>query len=67
MHSYKGMEFAKDFNMSFAEFKEEFGSNHIFGNIHPDQREQELKKAYEIATNGNTSGTTSKVKETPAK
>jgi hypothetical protein len=53
MNSYKGIEFAKDYNKSFADFKIEFGSTHIFNNMYPDVREKELKKAYEIATQQN--------------
>lgn len=69
MNTYQGIEFAKDYNKSFAEFKDDFGSNHIFNNLPPKQREQELKAAYKIATSkdGNTSGTISKVKENSAK
>jgi hypothetical protein len=53
MNTYKGIEFAKGYNKSFAEFKEEFGSTHVFNNIHPYQREKELTKAYEIAVSNN--------------
>jgi hypothetical protein len=51
MNKYKGIEFAKGYNKSFADFKIEFGSTHIFNNMYPDVREKELKKAYEIAIN----------------
>jgi len=47
---YGKIEFAKDFNMSFAEFKEAFADNHVFLNIPTDKREAEFKKAYAIAT-----------------
>jgi len=50
MASYKGIVFAKDYNKSFADFKKEFASTHIFRNIPSDRREAELRKAYEIAT-----------------
>jgi len=50
MASYKGIVFAKDYNKSFADFKKEFASTHIFKNIPSNKREAELKKAYEIAT-----------------
>ncbi|WP_035631281.1 hypothetical protein [Flavobacterium sp. CF136] len=65
---YLGIEFAEDYNKSFAEFKADFGSNHIFKKFQPKEREQELKKAYKIATgstksDGNVSGTIGKVKE----
>jgi hypothetical protein len=49
MNSYKGITFAKDYNKSFAEFKEDFGSTHVFNNIQPEFRDCELEKAYEIA------------------
>jgi hypothetical protein len=64
---FKGIEFGKGLKMSFPEFKDAFGSNHVFNNIHPDQREEELQKAYKIATDGNTPGTISKIKENPTK
>lgn len=67
MASYQGIEFGKGLKMSFPEFKDAFGSNHIFNNIHPNQREEELQKAYKIATDGNTQGTISKGKENTAK
>lgn len=51
MPNYKGIEFAKGYNKPFSEFKDEFGSTHVFNAIHPIEREQELKKAYQIATN----------------
>lgn len=51
MPNYRGIEFAKGYNKPFSEFKEEFGSTHIFNAIHPLEREQELKKAHKIATN----------------
>lgn len=63
MGSYKGIEFAKDYNRSFAEFKDDFGSNHIFNNIHPDKRAEELKKAYKIATSKTTAEDTIKAIE----
>jgi hypothetical protein len=63
MNSYNGITFAKGYNKSFAEFKEEFGSTHIFNEIHPYEREKELKKAFKIATDGNSSRTTNEIKE----
>lgn len=54
MASYKGITFAEGYNKPFAEFKEEFASTHVFKNIPADKREAELKKAYKIATHGNT-------------
>lgn len=49
MPKYLGIEFAKGYNRSFAEFKDEFGSMHVFNDFHEKEIEQELKKAYEIA------------------
>lgn len=62
MSSYKGITFAKGYNKSFAEFKDEFASTHVFKNIQPKKREAALKEAYKIATNGNikTAATKSK-------
>jgi len=54
MASYKGITFAEGYNRPFAEFKEEFASTHVFNNIPQENREAELKKAYKIATHGNT-------------
>lgn len=69
MSVYKGITFAKGYNKPFAEFKEEFASTHVFKNIPSAEREEELKKAYSIATSGNgdTSGTTSEIEETKSK
>lgn len=67
MPTYKGITFAKGYNKSFADFKDEFGSTHVFNNIHPHERENELKKAHKIATDGNSLRTTDKSKEAPAK
>ncbi len=53
MASYQGITFAKDYNKSFADFKDEFGSCHVFKNIPSNKREHELKKAYKIATEKN--------------
>jgi len=50
MNKYKGITFAEGYNKSFADFKKEFASTHIFKNIPSDQREAELKKAYQIAS-----------------
>lgn len=63
MNTYLGIEFAKGYNKPFAEFKDEFGSNHIFREFLPKEREQKLKEAYKIATNGNVSGTSKSSKE----
>lgn len=68
MNSYKGITFAKDYNKSFADFKEEFGSTHIFNEMHPEEREKELKKAFKIATtDGKLSTTTEKGEESSTK
>ena len=61
---YKGITFAEGYNKPFAEFKEEFGSTHIFNEMPPVIREQELKKAHKIAINGNASRTIKQVEET---
>lgn len=50
MSVYKEIDFAKDLNMSFADFKEAFADNHVFLNVPTDKREAEFKKAYAIAT-----------------
>jgi len=63
MEGYKGIIFAKGYNKSFAEFKNEFASTHVFKAIPSGEREAELKKAYKIATNGNIPTTTGKGKE----
>jgi hypothetical protein len=60
MANFEGIEFAKDYNKSFAEFKEEFSSTHVFKKYYPKEREQKLKEAYKIATNGNTGETAGK-------
>lgn len=63
MAEYKGIKFRKGYDLSFADFKKEFGSNHIFKAIPHLKRDSELKKAYKIATkgNGNTVSTIKKV------
>lgn len=63
MKTYRGIEFAEGYNKPFAEFKDEFGSNHIFNEFPPEEREKELKKAHKIATDGNTIGPAKKGKE----
>lgn len=60
---YKGITFAKGYNASFAEFKKDFGSTHVFNNIPEEEREAELKKAHKIAT----AQADEKVKDLPAK
>lgn len=69
MNSYKGITFAKGYNKSFADFKEEFGSTHIFNEMHPEEREKELKKAFKIATttDGKLPTTIEKSKESSTK
>lgn len=47
---YKGIEFAKGYNKSFADFKKEFGSTHVFKAIPSAEREAELEKVYEDVT-----------------
>ena len=52
---YKGITFTDDYNKSFKEFKEDFENTHVFMNIPEENRENELKKAFKIATaNGDT-------------
>lgn len=52
MANYKGITFAEGYNRPFAEFKKEFESTHVFKSIPSKQRDSELKKAHNIATNG---------------
>lgn len=68
MAKYKEIEFAKDYNRSFAEFKEDFADNWVFLKVPSDEREAELKKAFKIATsqNGKLQTTTKESKETDA-
>jgi hypothetical protein len=47
--NYKGIEFAKDYNRSFADFKNELEHTHVFKNIPSAEREKALKEAYKIA------------------
>lgn len=60
MAVYRGITFAKGYNRSFAEFKEEFASTHVFKNIPKSKREAELKKAWKIATKDELSRSKSK-------
>lgn len=66
MNEYKGIVFAKGYDKSFAEFKKEFASTHVFREIPSSQREAELKKAYKIATNGNLKTSSKDSKPDPA-
>lgn len=59
MKVYKGITFAEGYNKSFADFKNEFASTHVFKNIPSDQREAQLKEAYKIAIKGNGDSKTS--------
>ena len=61
MEGYKGIVFAKGYNKSFADFKKEFASTHVFKEIPSDQREAELKKAYKIATKDGDSKPSKKI------
>lgn len=63
MAKYKEITFAEGYNKPFAEFKKEFESTYVFKRLPPVEREKELKKAYKIATNGNTVRTTEKGKK----
>ena len=67
MNIYKGITFAKSYNKTFAEFKKKTASTHIFNNIHPSKREQEIKINHKIATNGKTSGATDEGKKITTK
>lgn len=66
---YGKIEFANDYNRSFAEFKEDFADNHVFLAIPPEKRQEEFRKAYKIATsnNGEFQHSTKESKETDAK
>jgi len=68
MGVYKGITFAEGYNKSFANFKKEFASTHVFKNIPSEKREAELEKAYAIAKgtskkqkNGNSKESTSTI------
>lgn len=50
---YGKIEFANDYNKSFAEFKEDFADNWVFLAIPPEKRQEELRKAYKIAISNN--------------
>ena len=64
MGSYKGIEFAKGLNVSFARFKEMFASHPVFKNIPHKQVDAELEVAYKTAVpHGNTTKPTKKSKE----
>lgn len=67
MNKYKGITFAEGYNKSFADFKKEFASTHFFKNIPSDQREAELKKAYQIATKANKYGNSKSSEEISGK
>lgn len=47
------IEFPNDYDKSFGEFKEDFADNWVFLAIPPDKRQEELRKAYKIATSNN--------------
>jgi len=47
---YKGITFANGYDKSFEDFKTDFASTHVFKNVPEEEREAELKTAYEIAT-----------------
>lgn len=65
MAKYKGIEFAEGYNKSFANFKKEFSSTHVFKDIPEPQKELELEKAYLIAyTHGNIVTTPKQRKKT---
>lgn len=69
MPEYLGIEFAGDYKGTLADFKEQFGSNHIFKKFLPTERAKHLKEAYKVATSkkdGNISGPTKESEQTPA-
>jgi len=51
---YGKITFAKDYNRSFAEFKEDFADNHVFLAIPRDKVDAEYVKAYRIAVPSST-------------
>lgn len=64
MGNYKGIEFAKGLNVSFAKFKEMFASHPVFKNIPHKKVDAELEVAYKIAVpHGNISKPIKKSKE----
>ena len=60
MSEYKGITFAEGYNKSFADFKKEFASTHVFKNIPSKDREAALKDAYKIAIKNGNSKTSAK-------
>lgn len=64
MIKYKEIEFPKDFNMSFEEFKKAFADNWVFKNFPKEKVEAEYKKAYAIATAHLKSGTDGNISAT---
>jgi len=64
MASYKGISFAKGYNRSFANFKAEFESTHVFKVVPHKKRDSELKKAYKIAQDGKLFSDSGKGKKT---
>lgn len=65
--TYKGIEFAEGYNKSFDEFKKEIGSTHVFNDVPEEDREKEIKKAYEIATDGNINSASRTSEKTQSK
>lgn len=49
-NTYKGITFAKGYNKSFKDFKADFETTHVFKEVPSEEREEELAKAYKIAT-----------------
>ena len=50
---YKGISFAKDINLSLAEFKEAFASHEVFKLIPHKERDAELTKVYKSVNKHN--------------
>lgn len=57
---YKGITFAAGYKKSFEDFKKEFASTHVFNNIPENEREAELKTAYDIAVSNDDTAAVAK-------
>ena len=67
MSDYLGIEFSDDFQMDYKTFEKSMNASHVFKNMNPNVRESEIKKAYKIATNGNTKRAVEKSKTNQSK
>ena len=52
-YKYKGISFAKDLNVSLADFKKMFASNRVFKDIPHLERDAELEKVYKAVMKHN--------------